>query len=250
MMSRQAVPALLITLGFAAAAPALADTSRDAGNGDRDTVSSRPVQFVPRPGRVALTFDDGPDPEWTPRLLDLLDRHGVRATFFVQGWLVEAHPEIVVDMIRRGHSVQNHTWNHPNLAVISSARVSRQLSSSSALIRQTVGVAPACMRPPYAQMSPRVASIADGLGLGVVVWTRESFDYTGRSATRIADQIISDSGSGDIILLHDQWGRNVLPALERIIPGIRAKGLEFDPLCVPLGDDMSPRRLTPAGEMR
>jgi peptidoglycan-N-acetylglucosamine deacetylase len=203
----------------------------------------------PRAGRVALTFDDGPHPHWTPRLLDLLDRHAVRATFFVVGAYADLYPDIIGDMARRGHSVQNHTWSHASLTSLRSDAAGRQLTRASASIARHTHIEPTCMRPPFMHIDARIRGVAANAGLDVVLWDRDPQEWRTLSVATTVDYLVNRTADGDIILLHDSVGWVVLPVLERVIPALRARGLDFDPICAHPPREVYPRRLTSAGEM-
>jgi peptidoglycan-N-acetylglucosamine deacetylase len=230
--------ALVVILTLAPLSPV------NAGNGE-------PTRVRPGDGRVALTFDDGPHPYWTPRILDALDRHGVRATFFVVGASVVTHPELVAEMARRGHSVQNHTWSHPSLVDLSDDGINRQLSRTDEAIWRLTGVTPSCMRPPYMYVNRRVRDVAAAAGTATVLWDRDPQEWRWRSVTRTIDYLISGTGSGDIILLHDTHGAVVLPTLDAVIPALRGQGLEFDVICAPSASGpFEPRRFVGGNELR
>ena len=114
-----------------------------------DSETPRPTRIVPRSGRVALTFDDGPDPEWTPVILDVLDEYDVKATFFVNGIRVAEYPEIASEVVRRGHSLQNHGYRHQLVTALSDAEVRREIVRSAETITRQTGVTPTCFRPPW-----------------------------------------------------------------------------------------------------
>lgn len=192
-----------------------------------------PIPLDPRPGHVALTFDDGPHPEWTPRVLDVLAEHDVKATFFVVGWRVEQHPEIVRRMIDEGHSVQNHTWSHPWLTHHSDATVVDQLVRTSEIIETVTGRTPHCVRPPFGATSTRVRGIFADLGLHQMMWERDPQEWRG-SAGYLVRFLVKHTRSGEVVLIHDTSGPVVITALPGIIAGLRDKGLEFDTICDPL----------------
>lgn len=209
------------------------------------------VRVRPQDGHVALTFDDGPHPHWTPRILDALDRSGVRATFFVIGALVEAHPDLVFEMARRGHSVQNHTWSHPSLTALSDDAIRRQLSRTDRAIWQATGVMPSCLRPPYMYVNQRVRGVAASAGMATVLWDRDPQEWRWRSVARTIDYLTDTTKGGDVILLHDTHGDVVLPTLDAVIPALRDQGLDFDVICGPsAAGPFEPRRFIGPSEMR
>ena len=149
---------------------------------------------------VALTFDDGPDPIWTPRLLEILAARDARATFFMLGRAAEAHPEIVRDVARAGHAIGNHSWDHPSFPLIGRAerwtqirRCARVLGPHGARL----------FRPPFGQQN--VASRIDAFALGycVVAWNVVAWDWLERDADWMTRQLLDHIRAGSIVLLHD-----------------------------------------------
>jgi len=155
------------------------------------------------PRTLALTFDDGPNPAVTPDLLDLLDRHAIRATFFLIGAHVRAFPELAREIALRGHVIGNHTDSHPALPLLSSCRISEELARCDEAIQNITGVAPRWMRPPYGFRSPLLNGIvARRGGAGVVMWSRLARDWKPQPTERVMGRLHRVRG-GDIVLLHD-----------------------------------------------
>ncbi len=188
----------------------------------------------PRGARgVALTFDDGPDPLWTPRILDVLARHHAVATFFVIGRKAEAHPDLVRAILQAGHSVGIHSYEHDRLfALRSERRVREDLERAIAVLERIAGRRPLLFRPPIGHTNPAIARVADGLDLVVVGWSVGARD--GVAGVRPADvvaRVRRDLHDGAIVLLHDSPERgNREPAAVRALPAILdaigAAGLE------------------------
>ncbi len=172
-----------------------------------------------RAGEVALTFDDGPNPKWTPRLLDVLGEHGVKATFFMLGRRAEAEPELVRRVAAEGHLIGNHSWSHPNLARSWTSRVREELTRTSETLEQITGERIGYFRPPYGARRPVVFRIARELGLRVVTWNAMTSDWTEPPADWIAEQLtakiegLARRGRAANIVLHDGGHRE--PAAER-----------------------------------
>jgi peptidoglycan/xylan/chitin deacetylase (PgdA/CDA1 family) len=185
----------------------------------------------PRPGRVALTFDDGPSAANTPGVLAALDRYGVKATFFVIGQSADANPGLIREMIRRGHSVQNHTWSHAWLTRYSNETVAAELIAGAAAIERITGVEPPCWRPPAMAYSDRVDAVANSLGYRRIMWDVDPWDWKHPGPSAVASHVLRYTGDGDIVLFHDTVGYSTTNALPAIIEGLRARGLEFDTLC-------------------
>jgi peptidoglycan/xylan/chitin deacetylase (PgdA/CDA1 family) len=162
-----------------------------------------------RPGELALTFDDGPNPAWTPRLLELLAEHEVRATFFLVGKFAEAERELVRRIVAGGHLIGNHSWSHPNLALTWARRVDEELTRTSATLEQIAGVQVKYFRPPYGARRPLVLRTARRLGMTPVVWNAMTTDWEEPSADAIAGRLrhaidrLERRGWAANIVLHD-----------------------------------------------
>jgi peptidoglycan/xylan/chitin deacetylase (PgdA/CDA1 family) len=202
------------------------------------------------PRKLAITFDDGPNPAITPKLLDLLDRYQARATFFLIGRFVRECPELVRETVARGHVVGNHTETHPNLFRLSSTQILVELRLCHDAISNTIGAPPKWFRPPYGARNPWVIPTAKDLGYRTAMWTLIPGDWKSVSAewliprmepiAKHAQQISGtnaaahSNGTGDILCLHDGNHRELngdrahtLAALEHWLPRWRDLGLEF-----------------------
>jgi peptidoglycan/xylan/chitin deacetylase (PgdA/CDA1 family) len=179
--------------------------------------------------RLALTFDDGPDPTRTPLLLDALAELGVKATFFLLGKKVEAHPELAARIAREGHEIGNHTYSHPYLPLASSERVARELAITDALIERATGVVPAIARPPYGGRSPFNVKAFAKSGKRVVLWDLNSFDWKGAPADDVARRVVERARPGSIILMHEarDGGETTVDAVRMLVPELRARGFEL-----------------------
>ena len=177
----------------------------------------------PRPGELALTFDDGPNPAWTPRLLDLLAKHNVHATFFMVGSFAQAEPALARRVADAGHLIGNHSWDHPNLARTASAEVRNQLTRTSDTLTQILGTPVRFFRPPYGARRPAVLRIARSLGLTPVTWNAMTSDWVDPSADHIASELTKkidrnqQRGFATNIVLHDgkhdELGANRRPSV-------------------------------------
>lgn len=199
-----------------------------------------------RTGTVALTFDDGPSPVHTPRLLRILRAHDAQATFFVQGRYARKHPEILRQMVRDGHAVENHSWDHPQLTTRSHRSVRQQLVSTQTAIEKAIGRTPGLFRPPYGDTNQGVRTIGRRLGLRQQLWTIDTRDWSGLSRSRIRAAALRGlrPHRTNVILLHDRVGNSpaTIRAVPSIIERIRAKGYCLVPLeaMSPLGAVSAP----------
>ena len=166
--------------------------------------------IAPRlPGQLALTFDDGPNPAWTPRLLDVLATYSVRATFFLVGSHAREEPALVRRIVAAGHLIGNHSWSHPNLALTRSSRVQEELIRASHTLEQIAGIPVSFFRPPFGARRPVVLRIARNLGMTPVLWNAMTSDWSNPSAESIARHLIRSidraerSGSAANVVLHD-----------------------------------------------
>lgn len=154
---------------------------------------------------VALTFDDGPCPMHTPKVLDMLDAAGVKATFFVIGYKAEAHPDIVRDIIKRGHVVGSHSYTHNRaFSLLSKAAVKQDIERSLACLEKITGSRPALFRPPIGHTNPRIARVVEELDLTVVGWSVRALDgVASADPDRVAGRVVPKLEDGAIVLLHD-----------------------------------------------
>ena len=177
-------------------------------------------------GYVRLTFDDGPDPAVTPQVLDTLRSRGVRATFFVQGFLSQARPDLIRRQVTEGHRVANHTWDHPYLTQLTPTQQRGQFERASDAIIAAGAPRPNEWRPPYEDWNSGVRDIATSLGMSMVLWNYEtdSQDWQGGSADDIRNRVVTNAHDGAIVLLHDRF-QTTADALLGIIDGLAGKGL-------------------------
>ncbi|MFJ9461649.1 polysaccharide deacetylase family protein [Kitasatospora sp. NPDC101447] len=182
---------------------------------------------------VYLTFDDGPSSAYTPKVLATLARYGVRATFFEIGQNVAAHPSLTAEVARQGHSVQNHSWSHPDLRRLSGSALDSQVSATDRAIRARTGRTPTCLRPPYGALNATVRSHAAALGKQVVLWSVDPADWSRPGTAAIRSRVLNSVRPGSVILLHDGGGdrSQTVAALPAVISTLKARGYGFATLC-------------------
>lgn len=179
---------------------------------------------------AALTFDDGPDPTWTPVVLDILKEKGVKATFFVLGGRTQAYPDLIKRAAAEGHSIQNHSWNHPaGFESLPFEVVFDEMRGTSDEIVALTGVRPRFFRPPGGGLSADVEAASGQLGMKLAMWNVDPQDWAGNSAEGIYTRVTQGLGGGDLILLHDGGGDRgqTSAALPGIIDDLRNKGFSF-----------------------
>jgi len=193
---------------------------------------------------ICLTFDDGPDPEVTPQVLDLLDRHQAKATFFCVGEKVAAHPGIVRDIERRGHGIENHSARHSAaFALYGPLRLKRELEAAQGTIARIAGRAPRYFRAPMGLRSPLLDPVLARCGLRYVSWTRRGFDMLHRDPESVLRRLSRSLAAGDILLMHDSArapARDGTPVALAVLPELlnrmNAQGLKSVTLSSALED--------------
>ena len=179
--------------------------------------------------RIALTFDDGPSHKYTAEILDILGEYDVKATFFVIGKNVEAHPDLLRRTVEEGHEIGNHTYSHPHLKTIDEARLSEEVAQSATLLQKVAGIRTSLFRPPEGIITPAVTAAAEKGGYRTVLWSIDTLDWALNPAHKIVQTIKREASDGDIVLFHD-WvaGDSPTPAaLRQIIPWLKAEGFTF-----------------------
>jgi len=173
---------------------------------------------------VALTFDDGPHPQHTPRLLDILAEHRVRATFYVIGTQVRRFTEIAQRIVAEGHELGNHTWHHPTLTGYDDGHVLSEIDRTQEVIWQAVGHLPVTFRPPYGAISQRQSRMLhERRNLPSVNWSVDPQDWRRPGASVVAQRMIDGARPGAIILAHDTHGATV-SAVPEAISGLQSRG--------------------------
>jgi peptidoglycan/xylan/chitin deacetylase (PgdA/CDA1 family) len=188
---------------------------------------------------IVLTFDDGPDPVHTRKVLDVLDAHDAKATFFVIGKKVERHPEVVTEILERGHEVGVHGYEHDRLFSLRGPRqVRRDLERAVKAIEKVTKTRPTLFRPPVGHTNPTIARIADQLDLTIVGWSVAGYDgIAGADPKKVAARITRRLDDGDLVLLHDAAERATHePTAAKALPEILAAAKDRNLRIARLGD--------------
>jgi peptidoglycan/xylan/chitin deacetylase (PgdA/CDA1 family) len=181
------------------------------------------------PNAISLTIDDGPHPEWTPKMLDLLAEHDVKATFSLIGIQVKQFPHLVQRIAAAGHQICNHTMNHPlEIAEMSSRHVDREITEANDRIGDAAGIAPKYFRSPGGAWSRAVFASAARHGMLPIDWEIDPRDWARPGIRRIKRSLLEAKG-GDILLCHDGGGdrSETIKALGQVVPKLQARGLSF-----------------------
>jgi peptidoglycan/xylan/chitin deacetylase (PgdA/CDA1 family) len=176
---------------------------------------------------IAMTFDDGPSATLTPKLLDLLAAHHIKATFFVIGENVAEHPEIVARAAREGHEIANHSWSHPNFGKMSDESVRRQIQQTDDAIKSATGKRPTLLRPPYGSITGREKRwIHDEFGYDIILWDVDPYDWKRPGPAVVRARILKDTRPGSIVLSHDIHP-GTIEAMPSTFDELEAKGFKF-----------------------
>ena len=176
---------------------------------------------------IAMTFDDGPSATLTPKLLDLLAAHHIKATFFVIGENVAEHPEIVERAAREGHEIANHSWSHPNFGKMSDEGVRRQLTRTDDAIKNATGVRPTLLRPPYGSITARQKRwIHNEFGYQIILWDVDPYDWKRPGPSVVCNRILKETRPGSIVLSHDIHP-GTIEAMPSTFDQLQAKGFKF-----------------------
>ena len=177
---------------------------------------------------VALTFDDGPDPFHTPRVLDVLDQHHVKATFFMMGRQVERYPKVAREVLRRGHEIGNHSYSHPKLILMSPGRVRDEIERTDTLLRDIGVTGEIHFRPPHASKFIVLPYVLVQMRKLSVLGDVDPKEWKQRPAAVMTESILRQVRPGSIIGLHDPMGAETLRTLQNILPALAAAGYRFE----------------------
>lgn len=190
--------------------------------------------------RVALTFDDGPDNYYTPRILDILHKKGVPGTFFIVGKEAKLFPDMVKRIVGGGNAIGNHSWDHPKLWTLTNEQVKQEIVSTENEIQRITGHRSDLFRPPYGRVTPADVEQIHKLGYRIIDWSVDTLDWKGTPAPTILQFVNKEVSPGGIILEHCLAGHKgeldgTLQALPQIIDHLRAQGYEFVTVTTLLG---------------
>lgn len=180
--------------------------------------------------RIALTFDDGPNPTYTEEILDILDQYGIKATFFVIGQNVGYYPELVAEEVDRGHEIGNHTYHHIRCTNVKTQdELIDELQLTEDAIYEAAEYHPKLFRPPEGRYDDKTAKTAEALDYNVIIWTVDTCDWRRPSVQSIVDNVLTNTSSGSIILCHDgiRSGSPTPAALRIFIPELQKRGYQF-----------------------
>ena len=210
-----------------------------------DARGEKPVSHRVPDRNIVLTFDDGPDPEWTPKILDKLAEHDAHAVFFVTGTMTSRHPDLVRRMVAEGHEVGLHSFNHPDLSYQSASRIDRELAQSQLALAGAAGIRTSLFRPPYSSTVdalddkswPVTRQVAEHGYISTFIDT-DSKDWARPGVEEIVRRAMPEQpGKGAVVLMHDSGGdrSQTVAALDRLLPRLQAQGYRFPHLTEALG---------------
>lgn len=187
-----------------------------------------PPQFLldPKGKYVALTFDDGPHPKVTPKILKTLKEYDAKATFFMLGIQVEYYPDMAKKVAEAGHEIGNHSFGHPNLANRSPSEVRKQIIESSNRIEAATGRKPTLFRPPYGAINESVKKFTKEQKTPIILWSVDSLDWKTRNAKAVTKEVMRNVRPGSIVLMHDIH-RSTADALPQILKSLQKQGYQF-----------------------
>ena len=189
-------------------------------------IPEKPVVLDPNGKYIALTFDDGPHAEVTPRILDTLDQYNAKATFYMLGSQVGYYPSIAKQVLEEGHEIGNHTMSHMDLTRLSQSQIREEIQRSSNNILEATGSLPTSLRPPYGAFNDSVEAVTQELELPVIMWSVDSLDWKSRNAQAVNHEIMTTVFPGAIVLMHDIHATTA-DALPQLLANLENEGYEF-----------------------
>jgi len=205
---------------------------------DEAVIARKGTIYRVRPSEkvVALTFDDGPSPVWTPKILDELKRAGVKATFFMIGEHVARYPEVARRVAEEGHEIGNHTYDHHVLIYYKEGELEKEIRDARAIIKNITGRSVKYFRPPKAWLTSREKKVIKGMGYKIILWSLNAKDWVTFDDKYIIRYIVKNIRPGDIILFHDSGGaftteggdrHETVKAIPRLIEKLKQNGYKF-----------------------
>lgn len=180
---------------------------------------------------LSLTFDDGPDKIQTYKVLELLEKYNVKATFFVLGEEVEHQKEVLIDIIKKGHEIGNHFYKHENINKLTKEQIKESIVKNNELIESVIGYKPLVVRPPYGLVNEKLKEVCAELNMKIIIWTadKDSKDWAKTKDTIIIKNLLAKPCAGDIFLFHDgdKNYKSTLSSLDVIIPTLQEKNFKF-----------------------
>ncbi len=199
------------------------NTDRKENAGEENEKENDAKETVTELKQVALTFDDGPDPVYTPMILDGLEKRDVKATFFLMGKQVELYPDIVKEMYEDGHQLGNHSYSHKQMTKMGEEEVLKEFDKTSELIEQITGITPEVFRPPFGSLNDNVENQID---MVEVLWDIDPLDWCTSDVGTVVQRVVSKVDDNQIILMHDASQTSVNAALQ-IVDILQKQGYEF-----------------------
>lgn len=195
------------------------------------------VRIHPRSGTVALTFDDGPSPKYTRKILAILDHYHIKATFFVMGIFAKHYPELIKAIQEHGNIIANHSMSHPYLTRVYGKKLYYQVVEPNVIIKKITGYTPVCLRPPFGLTNRHVKKFIESQHMRQVMWDLNTFDYKRQPVSKLVHWVLSRTKPGYNLLMHDGSinSSQTVQALPAIIEGFRKRGIGFDVICKPSG---------------
>lgn len=176
---------------------------------------------------IAMTFDDGPSAKLTPKLLDLLAAHHIKATFFLIGENAAEYPDIVAREAKEGHEIANHSWSHPNFGKMSDDGIRSQIRKTDDAIKNAIGTSPTLLRPPYGSVTARQKKwINHEFGYKIVLWDVDPLDWRRPGPNVVCNRIVKNTRAGSIVLAHDIHP-GTIEAMPCVLKELEAKGFKF-----------------------
>lgn len=191
------------------------------------------VRKIGLPGTIVLTFDDGPNPIYTPQILAILKKYNVKATFFVVGKEAQAYPQLIKMIHADGHVIAVHSQTHPNLTKISEAQLQTEVTKPKEIVTAIIGVAPKCLRYPFNATNDHVRDVIREHGMTPMTTGDNSYDYKQPGVNKIVLYVLNHLHAQQVIVMHDGFAHReqTVAALPQIIEGIKKKGYGFSTVC-------------------